>query len=195
MVVGAERPVGGFGLADSAVCGTVGFGDFALEDKSTLEMGVAKKSDGDGIGDERIEGVSDADQVLVFVDGGAVDELEAGEFVYADGALRESTEPFEIFGRELVPGPEGGDAGDGVEVFQVHEAADGFVMIAADEDASEGADAGDDFVGIGGVADGIAEVDDEVGSGSSGQTSVERLEVAVNVAEEKDAHGKARIIA
>ena len=71
---------------------------------------------------------------------------------------------------------------------------DGSVVIAANEDASESLRAGNDFVGIGAVADGVSEIDDEVVGGSGGQTGVQRFEVAVNVAEKKDTH-KGRIIA
>jgi len=124
-----------------------------------------------------------------------VDELDAGKFVEVDGTLGERAQPFEIFGGELVAGPESGEAGDGVEFVEVHEAADGFVVIAADEDVSERLRFGNDFVGVATVADGVAEIDDEVVGGSGGQTGVQRFEVAVNVAEKEDAHGKGRIIA
>jgi len=38
------------------------------------------------------------------------------------------------------------------------------------------------FVGIAAIADGIAQIDNEVVSGRGGQASVERFEVTVNVA-------------
>lgn len=195
VAIGAQRPVGRFRLADGAISGTVAFTDIPLQNESALQMGVAKKSDGDGIGDEGSKGVADTDQVLVFVEGGAVHELEAGEIVYANGALRKRAEPCEVFRGELVARPKGSDAGDGVEIFQVHEAADRFVVIPANKDGSEGTNAGDDFVRIGAVTDAVAQVDDEVVRRSSGEAGVERLEVAMNVAEEKDTHSKARIIA
>jgi hypothetical protein len=53
---------------------------------------------------------------------------------------------------------------------------------------------GNDFVRIAAVADRVSEIDDEVVSGSGGQTGVQRFEVAVNVAKKKDTH-KGRIIA
>src|SRR6266478_5338046 len=87
-----------------------------------------------------------------------------------------------------------GEAGNGVEVLEIHEAANSFVVIAADEEPSESLRAGNHFVGIAAVADGISEIDDEVVGGSGGQTGVQRFEVAVNVAEKKDTH-KGRIIA
>jgi hypothetical protein len=123
-----------------------------------------------------------------------VDELDARKFVDVDRALRESAKPVEIFGSELVAGPESGETGDGVEVLEVHKAADGFVVIAADKDLSESLRAGNDFVRVATVPDRVPEVDDEVIGGSGGQTGVQRFEVTVNVAEKKDAH-KGRIIA
>src|SRR6266436_1596121 len=99
-----------------------------------------------------------------------------------------------MFGSELVARPESRQTGDGVEVLKVHEAADSFVVIAADEDVSESLRAGNHFVGITAVADRVSEIDDEVVSGSGGQTGVQRFEVAMNVAEKKDTH-KGRIIA
>src|ERR1700681_1392639 len=172
----------------------VGFADFAREHKTALEVSVSEERDGDGNGDERFDGVAGADHIFIFVEGGAVDELDAGKLVHVDGTLREHAEPFEIFGGELAPGPESGEASDGVEVLEVHEAADGFVVIAADEHASESLHFGYDFVRVAAVANGISKIDDEVVGGSGGQTGVQRFEVAVNVAEKKDAH-KRRIIA
>src|SRR5205807_6492227 len=103
-------------------------------------------------------------------------------------------EPVEILGGELVARPESGEAGNGVEVLEVHEAANSFVVIAANEDLPESLRAGNHFVGITAVADRVFEIDDEVVSWSGGQTGVQRFEVAMNVAEKKDTH-KGRIIA
>jgi len=123
-----------------------------------------------------------------------MDELDAGKLVNMDGTLRESAEPFEVFGGELAAGPESGEAGNRVEVLEVHEAADSFVVIAADKNASQTLCFNNDFVRIAAVADRVSEIDDEVVSRSGSQTGVQRFEVAVNVAEKKDTH-KGRIIA
>src|ERR1700682_4954452 len=88
-------------------------------------------------------------------------------------------------GGKLVARPERGEAGDGVEVLKVHEAADGFVVIASDEHASQSLRFGNDFVRIAAVADRVSEIDDEVVSRSGGQTGVQRFEVGVNVAKKK----------
>jgi hypothetical protein len=191
----AERPVGRLGLANGAIAGAVGFADRARKHEAALQVSVSEERDGGGIGNEWFDGVAGADCVFIFVERGAVDELDAGEFVEMDGTLRQRAEPFEIFGGELIARPESSEAGDRVEVVEVHEAADGSVVIAADEDASERLCFGNDFIGIAAVADGVSEIDDEVVGGSGGQTSVQRFEVAVNIAEKKDAHGKGRIIA
>jgi hypothetical protein len=155
---------------------------------------VSEECDGDWNGDERFDGVAGTDHVFIFVERGAVDELDAGKLVDVDGTLRKRAEPFEILGGELVARPERGEPGDGVEVLKVHESADGFVVIAADEHASQSLRFGNDFVRIAAVADRVSEIDDEVVSGSGSQTGVQRFEVAVNVAEKKDTH-KGRIIA
>src|ERR1700726_1475797 len=172
----------------------VGFADLAREHEATLEVSVAEERDGDGNGDERFDGVAGTNHVFIFVERGAVDELDAGKLVDVDGTLREPAEPFEIFGSELAAGPESGEARDGVEVLKVHEAADSFVVIAADEDPSESLRARNDFVGVAAVANRVPEINDEVIGGSGGQTGVQRFEVAVNVAEKKDTH-RGRIIA
>src|ERR1700686_5153345 len=172
----------------------VSLADLAREHEAALEGSVSEERDGHGNGDERFDGVAGADHVFIFVERGAVDELEAGKLVNVDGTLREPAEPFEIFGGELAARPERRKTGDGVEVLEVHEAADSFVMIAADEDLSESLRAGNDFVGIAAVANRVPEINDEVVGGSGGQTGVQRFEVAVNVAEKKDTH-KGRIIA
>ncbi len=160
----------------------VGFADLALEHETALEVSMSEERDGDGNGDERLDGVAGADHVFVFVESGAVDELNAGEFVEVDGTLGKRAQPVEILGGELAARPESGKAGDGVEFLEVHEAADGFVVITADEDASQSLRLGNDFVGIAAVAYGVAEIDDEVVGGSGGQTGVQRFEVGVNVA-------------
>src|SRR5437660_11292894 len=172
----------------------VGFADLAREHEAALEVSVSEECDRDGNGNERFDGVAGANHVFIFVERRAVDELDAGKLIDLDRPLRERAEPVEIFGGELVARPESGEAGDGVEVLEVHEAANCFVVIAANEDLPESLRFNNDFVRITAVADRVSEIDDEVVGGSGGQTGVRRLEVAVNVAEKKDTH-KGRIIA
>jgi hypothetical protein len=67
-------------------------------------------------------------------------------------------------------------------------------MIAANEDSSKSLRFGNHFVGIAAIANAVAEIDDQVVGRGSGQTGVQRFEVAVNVAENEEPH-KGRIIA
>src|ERR1700675_3865565 len=174
--------------------GMVRFPDFPRYHEAALEVSVSEERDGDGNGDERFDGVASADHVFIFVERGAMDELDAGKLVDLHGTLRQRAEPFEIFGGELAASPESGEAGNWVKVLEVHEAADRFVVIAANENASQSLRFGNDFVRIAAVADRVPEIDDEVVSRSGSQTGVQRFKVAVNVAEKKDTH-KGRIIA
>src|ERR1700675_1045288 len=158
-------------------------------------MSVPEESDGHWICDEWRDGIADANHVFIFVERGAVYELEVRQFVEVDRALGERAKPCEIFGSELFARPEGGEACRGIELFEIHQAANGLVVIAAHKDASNRLSAGDDFVGIPPIANRIAEIDNQIMSGSRSQTGVQRFEVAMNVAEKKYTHGKVRIIA
>jgi len=68
-------------------------------------------------------------------------------------------------------------------------------VVAANENLTQSAATGNHFIRIRAVADRIPQVDDQVVSRRGSEASLERFQVAMNVAEEKDAHGKARIIA
>ena len=107
------------------------------------------------------------------------------------GPWGSSRSQFEVFGGELVAGPEGGGAGDGVEGVGRGEAAGDAVMVAADDEGGEGADAVEDLVGAGAVADHVTEVPELVEAGElrGGEDGVERFKVAVDVGEDEDAHG------
>ena len=56
--------------------------------------------------------------------------------------------------------PQSGKSGHRIEIVQIHDAADRFVVISAHHDVSKLAALIDDFVGVGSVADNVAEVDD-----------------------------------
>ena len=177
-----QRPVGRLSLPDGAISGTVGFADFAREHESALQVSVSEEGDRDGIGDERLDSVASTDHVFIFVERGAVNELDTRKFGELDGSLRKRAEPFEILSSELVARPESCQTGDRVEFLKVHETADRFVVIAADEDLPQRLRFGNDFVGIAAIANRIAKIDDEVVGGLHRQTRFQRFEVAVNVA-------------
>ena len=85
-------------------------------------------------------------------------------------------------GLPLVARPQRGQTGDRIEFLKVHEAADSFVVVAANEDASQRLRFRDDLVGIAAVTNRVAEIDDEVVHGRGRQTGLQRFEIAVNVA-------------
>jgi hypothetical protein len=109
-------------------------------------------------------------------------------------ALRKLAQPFEIFGGELFARPKRCQAGHGIKFLDIHEAADGPVVIAANENLTQRLRFGNHFVGIAAIAHGVSEIDDKIISRRSGQAGVERFKVTVNVAENKDTH-RGRIIA
>jgi hypothetical protein len=61
MAILAQRPIGRFRLADGAIRGAVGFADLSLQGEAALQVSVPEKRDGDRVGEERLEGVADAD--------------------------------------------------------------------------------------------------------------------------------------
>ena len=140
-------------------------------------------------------GVAHGEDVLVFVERRAVDAGDGFSIRLdgrLDGALGEGAEPLDVFPAKLVAGPEGGVAGDGVEVVGRGEAAADAVVVAADDEGGEGADEVDDLVGAGAVADDIAEIPELVISASargSGEDGLEGFKVAVDVGEDEGAHG------
>ncbi len=106
--------------------------------------------------------------------------------------------PFQITGSELVSRPEGCGCGHGVEIFQVHDAGCGFVVIPADEDAAEFPGAFAHFIGAGAVTDDVAQIDDEIERRSGGEAGIESFQVGVDVTQQQYAHrspGKLPIIA
>jgi len=58
---------------------------------------MSEERDRNLIGDQRLDGIAGADHVFIFVERRAVDELNAGQFLDANGALRKFAEPVEIF--------------------------------------------------------------------------------------------------
>ena len=197
---GREGDGGGFGLGEIAggvgEGGGTGPGDggtkfvpaVAYLREAPLDVGVAEEGDGGGHLLERGPGVAGGEDVAVLVERGAVGAGDAG-FGRTDGALRELLEPGEVFGGELVVGPGGGGSGDGVEAEGGGEAAADAVVIAADDEGLERADAVDDLVGSSAVADEVAEVPDFVVEAfGCGKDGFESFEVGVNVREDESAH-------
>ena len=173
------------GLADGAVFRTETIGTGTVGEESALQVSMAEESQGHGECDERSEGVAERNDIDVFVDGRAVNQLHIGKVSEGEWALRQSAQPFEMFGSELVAGPDGGGGGHSIEVVQVEQAGCGLIVIAADKDRSQAAGALDDFVGARAVTDDVAEVCDEIERRSCGEAGLQRFEVGVNVAKQQ----------
>ena len=109
-------------------------------------------------------------------------------------------EPFAIFGTKLIAGPESNGARDGIKIVGVGEAGAGFIVIPANGERADFADAVNYFVGIGTVADYVAETDYFVPVAfRGGEGGVESGQVGVDIAENQIAHataprGRMRII-
>src|SRR5277367_4807243 len=121
-------------------------------------MSVAKKSYRHGTYHQRLNRVAHRDQVVVLVDRRAMHELQAGEFADLHWTLRKRAQPLQILRTELTASPLRGQSCDGIEIFEVHEAADGLVMVTANENFAQLPHSFDDLVGTGAVADNVAQV-------------------------------------
>ena len=124
--------------------------------ETALQMRVTEESDLRGGVEKAVERLGGRENVFVFIAEGAVNHDET---IFVERAGGELLEPFAIFGAELVAGPERYGARDGIEIVGVGEAGAGFIVIAANGERADFADAVDDFVGIGTVADYVAETD------------------------------------
>lgn len=175
----------GLGFAYGAIFGTEAVGARTVGEESALQVGVAEEGDGRCDGDERDQRVADRNHVGVFILGRAVHDLHVGKVVQRARALRQGAQPFKMFGRKLIPGPNGSGRGHGIEVVEFQQAGGGFVVITADKDFSQVARPLDHFVGRGAVADHVAEVRDKIEWWSCGEAGLQGLQVGVNVAKQQ----------
>jgi hypothetical protein len=114
-------------------------------------------------------------------------KLNLFQFRHEYRTLRQLAQPVEIPGGEMLPGPKGRQSSHGIEVFQIHDACDGFVVVAPHNLPVLGPHAVNHRIGIGSIADYIAEVDDVIVGRNRVQASVERFEVRVNITEQQNA--------
>src|SRR5580658_10337021 len=157
--------------------------------ETALQVRVTEESDLRGSVEKAVEGLGRRENVLVFVAERAVNHDET---IFSERAGGELLEPFAIFGAELVAGPESDRARDGIEIVGVGDAGAGFIMITADSERADFADAIDYFVGVGTVAYDVTEADYFVPVAfRGGESGVESSEVGVNVAENQIAHATA----
>jgi hypothetical protein len=122
--------------------------------KAALMMGMAKKRNLAGGIEETFERLGRCEDVFIFVLESAMYQNDSFGF---EGALRKSCEPAEIFVGKLGTRPIHGGFGYRIKVIGGHEFGNGFVVISADGYSAEFADDSGDFIGIGTIADDIAE--------------------------------------
>src|SRR5271154_2875734 len=167
------------------------------QSEAALQMRVTEESNLRRGVEQAVERLGRREHIFVFIAEGAVDHNET---ILVERAGRKLLEPFAIFGAELVASPQRNGARDGIEIVGVGDARAGFIVIAANGERANFADAIDHFVGIGAVADYVAETDYFVPMAfRGGEGGVESCEVGVNVAENQIAHataprGRMRII-
>src|SRR5579863_1227731 len=133
-------------------------------------MSVSKKSEGQGLSDQRSKGIPHRDHILIFIVGRAVDQLDLGKLLQALWTLGKRAEPVEVAGSELIARPDGGSGGHRVEIVEGDETRSCFVVVATDKNLSQATGAVSDFVRTGAVADDVAEIGHEIERRSRGET-------------------------
>src|SRR5580700_10521592 len=124
--------------------------------EAALQVRVTEERDLRGGVEKAVQSLGRRENVFVFV---AERTVNHDETIFSERARGKLLEPFAIFGAELVAGPESDGARDGIEIVGVGNAGTGFIMIAANRERADFADAIYHFVGIGTVADHVAEAD------------------------------------
>ncbi len=197
--VGAA-PVAVSGLADAADVDEVlaagvdaeGFraveGDAEGFDVEARGVGVAEEADGSELVAEAghgVEAVHDVGPAGGGVEGG-VDDGEVADL--ADHA--EVAEPVFVFLGELTPGPFEGGVGEGVEADDFGGGASFLVVIAFYDRAAEFLETCDALVGVGVVADDVADADELVSPEGLRifHDGIEGLEVRMDVSEDSEFH-------
>ena len=197
--VGAA-PVAVSGLADAADIDEVfaagidaeGFraieGDAEGFDVEAGGVGVAEEADGGELVAEAghgVEAVHDVGPAGGGIEGG-VDDGEVADL--ADHA--EVAEPVFVFLGELTPGPFEGGVGEGVEADDFGGGAGFLVVIAFDDRAAEFLETCDALVGVGVVADDVADADELLSPEGLRifHDGIEGLEVRMDVSEDSEFH-------
>jgi hypothetical protein len=124
--------------------------------ETALQVRVPEECNLRGRIEQAVESLSRRENIFVLIAKGAVNHYET---IFSERAGGKLLKPFAIFGAELVASPESDGAGDGIEVVGVGQAGAGFIMIAANGERADFADAIYHFVGIGTVADDVAQAD------------------------------------
>jgi hypothetical protein len=154
--------------------------------EAALVMSVAEKSDFGGGIEEAVKSLRGREDVFIFILKRAVHQNDP---VCSERAVRQLGEPREILCVQLRTSPIHGSFRNGIEIGGVHEAGDSFVMIAANGLRTKFAKAGDHLMGIGPIADDIAETHGNIPAAFRRiQSSGESCGVCVKIAKNKNAH-------
>jgi len=149
-------------------------------------MRVSEKSNfGCGI-KKAVESLRGCEYVFVFILKRAVYQNNS---VGGERSMREPGKPGKVLGVQLRTSPIHGSFRDGIEIGSVHQAGNGFVVIAANGLRAEFAKAGDHIVRIGAVADDITETHGNVPAALGRiESSGQGCGVCVKIAKYENAH-------
>src|SRR5262245_38557434 len=130
--------------------------------------------------------IASGQHVLIFIPWRSMDALQVLQ--WRERALRQLTQEFQVAWRKLLTGPDRRQSGNGIEVIQPGDAGTRLVVIPADEDGAQAARSLRHLIWIGAVADDIAEIENAVMRRRSLQAGFQRLEVGVDIGNDKNAH-------
>ena len=102
---------------------------------------------------EQWECLARAEDIVIFIEGRAVNNLKALELDWAGGKTLKETE---MLRRQLIPGPLGGEARQGIEIGGDGIARTSLIVIAANDDRGQRPYLFNDGIGVGTVTDQIA---------------------------------------
>ena len=158
--------------------------------EATLHVGVSEESQrSTQVRFVRLD-IRDVDQVFIFIERGAVHEIETLE---GQRALRHLFEVEAGFFRNGPASPDGGEASGGVKQLKVVEAAAGAIVVAADDGGYIFASPFHDGVRVGAIAYQVAEAQDFVVTALRvGEDGLEGFEIAVNIAKDQVRHRRSR---
>src|SRR5215472_12592753 len=130
--------------------------------------------------------VGGGQHVFIFIAWRSMDALQVLQ--WRKRSLRQLTQELQVAWRKLLTGPERRQSGNRIEVIQLSDAGTGLVVISANEDGSQAACPLRHLVWIGSVADDIAEIENAVVRRCGLQAGFERLEVGVDIGDDKNTH-------
>ena len=153
-----------------------------MKSEAALQMRMPEESNLRRRVQQAIERLGRCEDVLVLVLVGAVDHHEA---IYGERSDGQFFQPLAIFRAQLVACPQGHRARYRIEVVGIGETRSGFIVIAANGDGSEFADAIHRFVGIRTVTDDVAETHHFLPTAFGRvQRRIQRRQVRVDVTED-----------